>query len=53
MEKTAKYLILTAATIAGGWVPTLFGAESLSMWSIAGSFVGGIVGIYLMLKLDN
>jgi len=46
-----KLLVLTGATIggiAGAYVPVLFGDNDLlSGWSILGSTVGGLVGIWL------
>jgi hypothetical protein len=37
----------------GSFVPTLFGAGLFSFSSIIGSFVGGILGIYLAFKLAS
>lgn len=46
-----KLLILTGATIggiAGAYVPSLFGdTDMFSGWSILGSTIGGLVGIWL------
>jgi hypothetical protein len=46
-----KLLVLTGATIggiAGAYVPWIFGdTDLLSGWSILGSTVGGLVGIWL------
>jgi hypothetical protein len=49
-----KYIILGAFTICsfiGGWIPTLFGADMLSLWSVIGSFIGGALGIYFSYKI--
>lgn len=45
------YLILTVATGIGSYLPTLFGADLFSGWSIAGSTVGGFIGVYIIYKL--
>lgn len=46
-----KLLVLTGATIggiAGAYVPWIFGDTDLfSGWSILGSTIGGLVGIWL------
>ncbi|MBP7017908.1 hypothetical protein KBB17_00200 [Candidatus Saccharibacteria bacterium] len=52
MEKTAKYLVLTFATIVGSYLPVLFGASSLGMLSIVGGFFGGLAGVYIVYKMD-
>ncbi len=50
-----KVLIFAGATIggvAGAYVPQLFGdTQLLSGWSILGSTIGGLVGIWLGYKL--
>lgn len=37
----------------GGYVPVLLGASSFGGWSILGAFVGGIVGIYVGVKMSD
>ena len=37
----------------GGYVPTLFGADTLSLWMVLGSTVGGIAGIWAGIKLAD
>ena len=39
-------------SIAGGYIPSLFGVDDLSMISLLGSFVGGILGIWIAYKLS-
>ena len=39
-------------SIAGGYMPALFGIDDLSMISLLGSFVGGILGICIAYKLS-
>ena len=49
-----KFLIMIGFTIGsfvGGWIPTLFGADMLSLWSDIGSFIGGVAGIYFSYKM--
>ena len=39
-------------SIAGGYLPALFGIDDLSMLSLLGSFLGGILGIWIAYKLS-
>ena len=52
MEKTAKYLALSFATIVGSYIPVLFGASALGLMSVIGGFLGGLIGVYLVYKMD-
>lgn len=52
----SKALIMVGLTIgstAGGYVPVLFGASFLSAWSIVGSALGGLLGIYLAYRFTS
>ena len=44
--KTLIWLGMFAGTWLGGWLPTLAGADWLSLWGVAGSVVGGLAGIW-------
>jgi hypothetical protein len=48
-----KPVLLTsiAGTYIGGYIPVLFGSASMSGWTVIGGFIGGILGIWLGLKL--
>ncbi len=37
----------------GGYIPTLFGVDSLSYTSLFCAFIGGILGIWVTFKLSN
>ncbi|HUI92870.1 MAG TPA: hypothetical protein VLX68_11540 [Chitinivibrionales bacterium] len=37
----------------GGYLPTLLGAHGISGWSLLGSTIGGIAGIYVSFKLSG
>lgn len=39
-------------SVAGGYIPALLGIDDLSMISLLGSFVGGILGIWIAYKLS-
>jgi hypothetical protein len=45
------YIIIGVTTTIGGYVPVLFGADMLGGWSILGTLIGGIVGIYVFYKV--
>jgi len=44
--KTLVWLGVFIGTSLGGWLPTLAGADWLSLWGVAGSVVGGLAGIW-------
>jgi uncharacterized membrane protein YeaQ/YmgE (transglycosylase-associated protein family) len=50
MEKKTFYIAGTVGTAIGGYLPMLFGADGLSIWSILGGGVGGLLAIYLVYK---
>lgn len=41
----------TIGSTLGGYIPTFFGAGFLSLWSVIGSFIGGVLGIWISYKL--
>lgn len=51
MKKATVYLILSITTGIGAWIAVLLGADTLGGWSLLGSFIGGIVGVYAITKL--
>lgn len=53
---SAKRLIwigLFIGSTAGGYVPTLFGANGFTLWSLLSSSVGAVVGIFAGHKLGQ
>jgi hypothetical protein len=44
---------MIVGVIAGAYSPMLFGAGGFSMTSLLGSFVGGILGIWLAFRLTS
>ncbi|MEN9524085.1 MAG: hypothetical protein RL536_154 [Candidatus Parcubacteria bacterium] len=42
--------VLVGGTI-GGWIPTLWGAGAFSITGIVGSTIGGLLGIYVGMKI--
>jgi len=53
MEKMTVYLILSVGMGIGGWLPVLFGAGALSMWSFGGSIIGGIFAVVFIYRLNR
>ena len=53
MGQKLIWLSVFVGSTAGGYVPTLFGAELLSLWGVLGSTVGGIAGVFLGIKLEK
>jgi hypothetical protein len=52
-SKGIVMLGMTVGSTIGGYVPMLFGVGIFSFWSLVGTLVGGILGIYLAFKLIN
>ncbi len=46
-SKTIVLIGMTIGSLVGGYIPMLWGAGVLSMASLIGNTLGGIVGIYL------
>jgi hypothetical protein len=53
MNKTIMYLFITIGGGIGAYLPTLFGADGLSLWSVLGSTVGGLLGIWAAVKVSQ
>lgn len=47
------YICISIGGLVGGYVPTLFGANGFSPWAILGSTIGGVLGIYVAVKVSN
>lgn len=50
-DKTIIMGGMTVGSLAGSYLPTLMGADWLSWWSIIGSAVGGLLGIWVAYKI--
>lgn len=53
---TPKTLIWIGAAVGGyigGYIPTLFGGDIFSFWSIVWSTIGGLAGIWGGFKLSK
>jgi hypothetical protein len=53
MDNKLIWLGMFVGSTVGGYAPMFFGADMLSMWSIVGSFVGGIAGIVAANRLGD
>ncbi|MBN1982447.1 MAG: hypothetical protein JW795_13020 [Chitinivibrionales bacterium] len=51
-RKKIIMLGMVVGSIAGGYVPTLFHASSLSFASLIGGTIGALVGIYIAFKIS-
>lgn len=49
-SKSLVMLGMVAGSTIGGYIPTMLGADFLSLWGILGSILGGLLGIYLTYK---
>ena len=53
MSKSVVWIGVFVGSALGGYAPSLFGAETFSMWGLLGSTVGGIVGVFVGIKLSD
>ena len=52
-RKTLIWIGLILGSTGGGYLPTLWGGELISFWSVILSALGGIVGIWLGYRLGE
>lgn len=52
-SKTMVWVGMFIGSFVGGYIPVLFGASFLSIWSLIGNGLGGIIGIFVAYKLTN
>ena len=50
-----KVILLTSGVggTVGGYLPTLLGSSGFSGWSLLGAFIGGLIGIWVGIKLSD
>lgn len=54
MNKTVMYIFITIGGAIGGYLPVLLGDSSMfSAWSILGSTIGGVLGIFAAKKISD
>jgi hypothetical protein len=53
MDKKIFYIVGLVGTLIGGFVPMVFGADGLSLWSILGGGIGGVGTIWLTYRLSQ
>ncbi|MBU6389218.1 hypothetical protein KGQ71_01745 [Patescibacteria group bacterium] len=51
--KTWIWIGIFVGSTVGGYLPVLFGQDVFSNWSIFGSFIGGLFGIWAGYKVGN
>ncbi len=51
--KKIVLLGLTIGSLIGGYIPMLWGAGALSIASLIGNTLGGIVGIYIAFQVSQ
>lgn len=44
---------MIVGSTVGGFVPTIFGVDLFSHWSIVGNIFGGLLGIYVAYKFSQ
>ncbi len=53
MDRKMILLLAGVGGTLGGYLPIMLGASGLSGWSLLGSFVGGLLGIFAGYKISN
>lgn len=53
MDKRLIWLGVGVGSTLGAFVPTWFGVSTFSFTSLFGAFVGGILGIWLAVKISQ
>jgi hypothetical protein len=53
MGRGTIYLILSVGMGLGGYLPVIFGANALGIWSFVGAFFGGVAAIYVIYRLNS
>ena len=49
-DKTMVMIGASLGSVIGGFIPSLWGADLLSWWSVILTTVGGLGGVYLVAK---
>ncbi|HZQ30014.1 MAG TPA: hypothetical protein VFA93_02975 [Patescibacteria group bacterium] len=49
--KTIVWICVFLFSIIGGYIPVLLGESFLSSWSILGNGIGGLLGIWIGIKI--
>ena len=52
-RKSAVMFGMIIGSIAGGYVPALFGAGVFSFASVVGGMVGGLLGIWIAFRISG
>ena len=52
-DKQRVYLGMFLGSLIGGYLPVIFGVDAFSLWSIVGSIIGGLIGIYVFYKMGS
>ena len=52
-SKKIIYLLMTVGSIAGGYLPSLFGISGISFTSLVTGTIGAVAGIWLGYKLTK
>ncbi len=53
MSKGPTYTGATVGSIAGSFIPGLWGAGQLSAWSVLFFVIGGIAGVWIAYRLSG
>jgi hypothetical protein len=54
MSRSALVMVgMVIGSLIGGYLPVLFGSSILSVTSVIGNAIGGLVGIFVSYKLSD
>ena len=50
MQRFIYYIAIIFGSALGGYIPTFFGVEIFSLWSVFGSAIGALLFLYIAYK---
>lgn len=53
MNKRVVILVASLGGVCGAYIPVLLGAGGFSSWALLGSFIGGLVGVWVGAKISE
>jgi hypothetical protein len=53
MNKSITYIFVSVGGLVGGYLPVLFGANGLSILTVIGTTIGGLLGIWIAIKISR
>jgi predicted MFS family arabinose efflux permease len=52
-NKSLIYISMTVGSFIGGYIPSIWGADTFSLWGVFMTALGGFLGIYIGYKMGQ